>query len=437
MSIFVNYIKKFPTYSFAFCVFFFLFLNLFYNQIMSSLGFGYPRNSFFFLPQDVFADFFKFIINQNNLSEYFSVPKGEKGYPYITSHLNFSFYYQTNFVNPPFYALISGVNAIFLKLINPYLVYFLNILIFLIIFFFQIKNFLVDQKISYIIFISSVFSYAVLCMMNRGHIFSAFTCLILIQILINCYLKKNFILNFFLVLLAFSSKPTALCFALYIFYYDISFYKKFIYFFLLLILAPIFFILFNDFNYFFLGNIWSFYNNFADTFKMHSQPIYYNQYIIGDAGLAFGSSLWGFVKIFLRSFSNFNPHIWIKITFLFSSLIFFIFTLLFFLKKINISVFAYTLVSYYILVSPVSADYHLIVFFGPLFLLLKDYENSNSKDLYIVLILTIAFIVSPQHYYFTEKFIPEKTILNPLLILCANFYILIKINYAPKKIQEN
>ena len=271
-------------------------------------------------------------------------------------------------------------------------------------------------------------------MMNRGHVFSAFTCLILIQILINCYLKKNFILNFFLVLLAFSSKPTALCFALYIFYYDISFYKKFIYFFLLLILAPIFYILFNEFNYFFLGNIWSFYNNFENTFKMHSQLMYYNSYVIGDAGLAFGSSLWGFVKIFLRSFSNFNPHIWIKITFLFSSLIFFIFTLLFFLKKINISVFAYTLVSYYILVSPVSADYHLIVFFGPLLLLLKDYENFNNKDLYIVLILTIAFIVSPQHYYFTEKFIPEKTILNPLLILCANFYILIKINYATKKI---
>ena len=401
---------------------------------MTALGFGYPRNSFFFLPQDVFADFFKFIINQNNLSEYFSVPKGEKGYPYITPYLNFSFYYQANFINPPFYALISGVNAIFLKLLNPYLAYFLNILLFLIIFFFQIKNFLVDQKTSYIIFISSVFSYAVLCMMNRGHIFSAFTCLILIQILINCYLKKNFILNFFLVLLAFSSKPTALCFALYIFYYDISFYKKFIYFFLLLILAPIFYILFNEFNYFFLGNIWSFYNNFENTFKMHSQLMYYNSYIIGDAGLAFGSSLWGFVKIFLRSFSNFNPHIWIKITFLFSSLIFFIFTLLFFLKKINISVFAYTLVSYYILVSPVSADYHLIVFFGPLLLLLKDYENFNNKDLYIVLILTIAFIVSPQHYYFTEKFIPEKTILNPLLILCANFYILIKINYATKKI---
>jgi hypothetical protein len=426
--------KKKIVHLFIFFLFFFLFLNLFYNQIMTSLGFGYPRTSFFFYPSDIFADFFKFIINQNNLSQHFTVPQGDKVYPYITPHLNFSYYYQTNFIAPPFYSLISGVNTIFLKLINPYLVYFLNIFIFLIIFFFQIKNFLVDQKISYIIFISSVFSYAVLFMMNRGHIFSAFTCLILIQILINSYLKKNFTLNFFLVLLAFSSKPIALCFALYIFYYDISFYKKFIYFFLLLILAPIFYIFFNEFNYFFLGNIWSFYNNFENTFKMHSQPIYYNSYIIGDAGLAFGSSLWGFVKIFLRLFSNFNPHIWIKITFFFSSLVFFIFTLLFFLKKINITVFAYTLVSYYILVSPVSADYHLIVFFGPLLLLLKDYENFNNKDLYIVLILTIAFIVSPQHYYFTEKFIPEKTILNPLLILCANFYILIKINYATKKI---
>ena len=99
--------------------------------------------------------------------------------------------------------------------------------------------------------------------------------------------------------------------------------------------------------------------------------------------------------------------------------------------------FAYSLVSYYILATPVSGDYYLIVFFGPLLLLLKDYENSNNKNLYIVLILTIAFIVSPQHYYFTEKWVPEKTILNPLLILCANFYILIKTNYAPKKIQEN
>jgi hypothetical protein len=185
---------------------------------MTSLGFGYPRTSFFFYPGDIFADFFKFIINQNNLSQHFTVPQGDIGYPYITPHLNFSFYYQTNVIITPAYSLISGVNAIFLKLLNPYLVYFLNILIFLIIFFFQIKIFLVNRKISYIIFITSVFSYAVLCMMNRGHIFSAFACLILIQILINSYLRKNFTLNFFLVLLAFSSKPTALCFALYIFY---------------------------------------------------------------------------------------------------------------------------------------------------------------------------------------------------------------------------
>jgi hypothetical protein len=426
MSILVNYVKKFPAYSFALSVFFFLFLNLFYNQIMTSLGFGYPRNSFLFNSHGIFSDFFAFIINQNNLSQHFMVPQGAKAYPYITPHLNFSFFYQTNIIPPPFAALISGVNAIFLKLLNPYLVYFLNILIFLIIFFFQIKNFLVDQKISCIIFISSVFSYAVLFMLNRGNIFSAFACLFLIQILINCYSKKNFKQNFFLVLMAFAAKPTALCFGLYIFYYNISFLKKFIYFFLLLILAPIFYILINEFNHFFLGNIWSFYNNFENTFKMHIQQLYYNLYIIGHNGLPFGSSLWGPVKIFLVLFTKFSLHIWLKITFIFSSLIFFIFTLLFFLKKINISVFAYSLVSYYILASPVSGDYHLIVFFGPLLLLLKDYENSNNKDLYIVLILIIAFIVSPQHYYFTEKIIPEKTILNPLLILFTNFYILAK-----------
>ena len=111
--------------------------------------------------------------------------------------------------------------------------------------------------------------------------------------------------------------------------------------------------------------------------------------------------------------------------------------MLFFLKKITLPVFTYTLVSYYVLASPVSADYHLIVFFGPLLLLLKDYDSSNNKDIYIIVILAIAIIVSPQHYYFTEKFIPEKTILNPLLILCSNFYILIKTNYASKRILKN
>ena len=405
---------------------------------MTSLGFEYPRTSFLFKPQDVFADFFKFIINQNNLSQHFTVPQGEKGYPYITPYLNFIYYDQEFLINTPFYTLISGVNAFFLKLLNPYLVYFLNIFLFLTIFFYQIKNFIIAKETSLIIFITSVFSYAILFMMNRGHIFSAFTCLILIQILINSYLRKNFILNFFLVLLVFSSKPTALCFALYIFYYNISFYKKFFYFLLLLILAPFFYILFNEFNYFFIGGALSFYNNFDNTLKMHSHEIYYNSYIVNkhsNDGLAFNSSLWGLVKFFLISFTEFSLHIWLKITFFFSSLIFFLFTLLFFKKKINFSVFAYTLVSYYILSSPISADYHLIVFFGPLLLLLKDYEYSDNKDLYMVLILTLAFIVSPQHYYFfTEKLIPEKTILNPLLILCANFYILIKTNYATKKI---
>jgi len=402
---------------------------------MTSLGVGYPRNSFLFHPGDIFADFFKFIINQNNLSQHFTAPQGEKVYPYITRYLNIPFYYPTNYIITPFYALISGVNAIFLKLLNPYLVYFLNILLFLIIFFFQIKIFLVDRKKSCIVFITSVFSYALLFMMNRGHMFSAFTCLILIQILINCYLKKNFILNFFLVLLAFSSKPTALCFALYIFNYNISFSKKFIYFFLLLILAPIFYILINEFNYFFLGNIWSFYNNFENTLEMYAQKYYYDVYIIGDGGLSFGSSLWGPVKILIRNlFNNYNYNTWLLITFFICSLIFFLLTLLFFLKKITAPVFLYALVSYYILASPVSADYHLIAFFGPLLLLFRDYDNSNNKSLYSILILAIAIIVSPQHFYLFNDTKPEKTILNPLIILVTNIYILTHINFSFKNV---
>ena len=270
-------------------------------------------------------------------------------------------------------------------------------------------------------------------MINRGHVYSAFSSLILIQILINCYLKKNFKQNFFLVLMAFTAKPVALCFALNIFNYNLSIKKKLMTFSLLLILSPIFFLLFNEFNYFFLDNTWSFFNNFENTLKMHTQKTYYNRYILGDDGLRFGSSLWGPVKILIRNlFDNYNYNIWLLVTFTFCSLIFSLFTLLFFCKKISSSIFLFVLVSYYVLVSPVTADYHLIVFFGPLLLLLRDYGNSNNKNLYIILIISIAIFVSPLHFYLIHPSIPEKSLLNPLFILISNIYILLNVNFTFK-----
>jgi hypothetical protein len=165
---------------------------------------------------------------------------------------------------------------------------------------------------------------------------------------------------------------------------------------------------------------------------MHKQDLYYTMYVIGNDGLAFGSSLWGPVKFFLVLFTDFNLHIWVKVTFLFCSLIFFIFTLLFFSKKISSPLFLYALVSYYILASPVSADYHLIVFFGPLLLLLRDYDNSNNKNLYIILIISIAIFVSPLHFYLITPSLPEKSLLNPLFILISNIYILLNVNFTFK-----
>ena len=273
-------------------------------------------------------------------------------------------------------------------------------------------------------------------MLNRGNIFSAFLCLILIQILINFYKKENFFQNFFLVLIAFCGKPTALCFALYIFNYKISFLKKILYFFLLLILSPFFFIIVNEMNFIFLEYIWSFYIDFEGTFKIYTNKTYYNDYIIGNNGLYFGSSLWGLIKVLLYILNkffliNFNYYFFYLFTFIICSLIFFNFIILFLYKKINSVIFSFALTSFYILVSPVSSDYHLIIFFGPLLLIFKDYKIFNSKKLYIFLIFIIGFIISPQHYYITEKFMPEKTALNPLLIFLANILILIK-TYFPR-----
>ena len=429
---FFLFIYRRPVLFFFITVFFFLLLNLSYNLIQILLGATHPRTSFFFYPDDMFADFFKTTLNFYNLSDFFK----NSNQTFIAKYLYFEYYSQHNIALPPFYNFIMGINAKLFKILNPYIVYILNILLFFTIFFFQIKNFIIKKRLVFIIFITSLFSYAILFMLNRGHIFSAFLCLILIQILINFYKKKNFYQNFFLVLIAFSAKPTTIYFALYIFNYNLSFLKKLVYFFLLLILSPFFFVILNEINFIFLEYIWSFYVDFHSTFKMYTYKTYYNDYIVGNNGLYFGSSLWGVIKVLLYIykkffFINFNYYFFYLFTIIVCGLIFFNFTILFLYKKINPTVFSFALASFYILGSPVSADYHLIIFFGPLLLIFRDYEIFNSKKLYIFLIFIIGFIVSPQHYYITEKFMPEKTALNPLLILLVNIFILIK-TYFPR-----
>lgn len=424
-----------PVFFFFITVFFFLLLNSSYNLIQILLGAKHPRTSFFYYPDDMFADFFKTTLNFYNLSDNFK----NSTQTLISKYLYFEYYSQYNIALPPFYSFLIGINAKLFKIFNPYAIYLLNIFLFLSIFFLQIKNFIIKKKKIFIIFITTLFSYAILFMINRGHIYSGFLCLILIQILINFYKKKNFYQNFLLVLIAFSAKPTTICFALYIFNYNISFLKKIYLFFLLLILTPFFFIFINEFNFVFLENIWSFYYNFENTFEIFFFQKYYNDYIIGNNGLYFGSSLWGVIKVLLYIFNKFffidlNYYFFYLFNFIICSLIFINFTILFFYKKINPVVFSFALVSFYILVSPVSADYHLIIFYGPLLLIFKDYENVNLKKLYIFLIFIIGFIVSPQHYYITEKFMPEKTVLNPLLILLANILILIKANFFRTKL---
>lgn len=387
---------------------------------MSSMGIGFPRNTFFFYPNDIFADFFKFIINQYNLSNLF------EDTPIIKRYIYFESYHPSNSTPNPFYSFIAGTNAKLLKSFNPFNIFLLNIFIILGILFFQIRNFLIEKKIVFIIFFSLLFSYALLHMINRGHVFSGFLGIILIQLVINTYNKKNFLYSFIFILLAFCARPTTLCFALLIFNYNFSLNKKIGFFFLSLISAPFFFILINEINFILFDNLHSFFQNFNETLKIHSFDRYFNLYVIKNAGLAFGSSLWGPVKVFLITFTKINLHGAVYLVFILCSLIFALFTLLFFLKEIEFKIYAYIVASYYILSTPVSADYHLIVFIGPLLLFFKDYPAQNNKNLYFILIIYIAVILSPFHYYFNSQsiVIPEKTLTNPIIILLSNLYIL-------------
>jgi len=438
--------KKKPEYIFFFIVIFFLLLNCFYNTIMSSLGFGWPVSYFFFTVNDIFADFFKSIFATTSFHKQAGLKSidffnNSSNVHYILNNYlkfaadNFGFY--SSLPNPPFYIFIMNINSYLFLFINPVLVFLMNILLILLIFFFQCRNFLTKKNNFFLVFVTCLLSYPILIFINRGHVYSAYLSLLLIQILINSYKKNYFIMTLILIILGSSGRLLSLCFVACIFNYNISFKKKIIYSLLTIIFALIFHILFIHFNDVFFHNHQTV-KQYIDAFK-HTGNMYQN-YIVDNMGLAWRSSMYGGVKLcylLINSFFKINLNFLFLVNYIFILLtfIFFLYFYLFINKKISFSIFSFFLCSFYILSSPETADYHLIVFLGSVLCLIKDYKPSNF-EISNILIIAIGVIVSPQNYFIITilvKFflsinliVNEKVLINPLLILSVNLYFLYK-----------
>ncbi len=276
------------------------------------------------------------------------------------------------------------------------------------------KNIAVADQITTIknILIFSLLSYPVLFALSRGNY--ELIVFIFVALFVYFYEKNNITISILFLSLAIAMKPFPGIF-LILFLSDRK-YKEAVYAALLATLITI-------------ASYASFHEGFLVNVKLHlvTLHMYNNDYAIANAGLAYGNSLFGTIKILIaylypRSFNEI-------VTSLFSSyttatLIMFglISTYLIILekeywKKIALLVFCMNLFPH------VSADYKLIHLFIPLFLFINKSKSDGNDRIYVILFSLL--LISKSYFYFS--FDPSTAItpfttntavlLNPALMI--------------------
>jgi hypothetical protein len=415
-------------------IFILLFVGLSINSIFNSLafafGFQYPFTTFVFMPADLFADFFKVIFSFPHEGS-IGIHQG-KFHDLLQMYLSSSNPYggiqslqsakPTHFHLPPLSAIFSIISAQLMVFIDPLIYYGLILLLILVSIYYMFRS-LNDSRTNLLLLISSfIISYPFLFAVTRGNIYSIIAAIAAINFLILGFNNKKgrSTLRLFFLAFAVNIRPNLIIFIFALLANDTNKIadKRFIFeagkF---LIFSAIIFIISLSFSEI-LYKDYSFANFIAGL------RIYHSNYVIGDAGLAFGSSLFGALKFIFKFQPNFEIASALLSLFLFS-----FFTFAYFKSRIDRITYIYTLCGVYTLGSTVIADYHLLVFFAPLALIHLDKQSKLNNNLPIiqklVFISSIVMLV-PKNFFFMNG-ISLQVIFNPLILLCSFFILTYKI----------
>jgi hypothetical protein len=178
----------------------------------------------------------------------------------------------------------------------------------------------------------------------------------------------------------------------------------------------------------FLANI--LYADYSLSNFLAGLKIYHSLYVVGDGGLAFGSSLFGALKFIFK----FQPTLEIASALI--SLIFFsFFTFAYFKSRIDKVTYIYALCGVYTLGSTVIADYHLLVFFAPLALIHLDKGsklNNNLPTMRRLIFISSILMLVPKNIFFING-ISLQVIFNPLILLYSFFAIIFYLKHQLKE----
>jgi len=241
--------------------------------------------------------------------------------------------------------------------------------------------------------------------------------------------EKRKISSLILLAIAVNLRPNAIIFLFVLLISDFKNLKKEILLFVLI--ATIVF-----FTSLFLANY--IYPDYSIHNMLLAINIYHDKYVIGNGGLAFGSSLFGPLKVI---FGYTKPLEALPV--IIAGLIVTISTLQLRNKQISKIAFLFILCSSYVLGSSVIADYHLTVFFAPLLCIYLDKKNSLydhtfsplNKELFIVFFASV-FVLCPKNYIYF-KYTSIQIALNPIFLLIASILIIMLGCMRPRTTQLN
>ena len=416
-------------------IFVFTGLNSFFNSLSVAFGRDYPRTSFLFSSSDLFADYFKVVFsyphsfafdfravspNISNLLKTYAEINSYKGVDGLAVGA------LTHFHMPPFTTLVSLLSLKLMQYIAPIWLYFVSLLSLFICNYLIINKVAIQKSDKVLWALSLLICYPVLFMITRGNIFAGIAstaivgCLVLMQ-------NKKIYLALLLLAVAVNIRPNAIVFIFAILMSKSKLKFKDILYFIGVVGAI------------FVSALWMsnlIYSDYTIDHFLSALKIYHSVYVIGDGGLAYGSSLFGSLK------QMFGAHAVAELSAAFIAGVLLLLGI--WLKignKISNSIFAFIISSCYALGSSVFGDYHLGVFVAPLFLyflesrdrLAVDEKNIDSCELIFIYSGSLLMLV-PKNYIFDHG-ISLQVVLNPLILLLLSILIIYYYGFYKNRIK--
>ena len=392
--------------------------NSIFNSFSVALGGSVNSTTFLMPPFDLFGDYFKavFSFDSNSLLR-FNLKYFDKLSNVLNEYLQNNNYKTINAVTGmpsnlngmPLSTAYYALNLRAMTVINPLVLYVVNILFILTLICLVINELIVRPRDKLFLLFAIALSYPFLFFLVRGHLFSWFTTLSLFAYLV-ALKNKHLNMALFFLAIACNFRPNAIIFfSLLLLVIQnniiISGFKSFIKF------GAIFIVIFIPSlviaNYFYAPY----------TFINFTQAVanYHSNYVLGNAGLAYGSSLHGLIKVIFLN-SNNNEVLILIFTFICVCLAGF-----FYIKKyLNGLSFIFIISSFYCLATSVFADYYLGIFFLPLiFICMMTSQEKNISTVNIVQIFSCILLLSPKNYLYFSSGISYQVLINPLILCCA------------------